>query len=139
MVFTLCYHPNARTDLAELRRRQPAAAAAIAALLEQAAADQDMLDSFTVHDFGAHGQADYHVARLAEQQGAGRDRNLWRIKIWGLEDQRLHYRIVYALDPRISRYTVLGIVPREFNYDESHPLTQRIVAAYDDLGIPTYR
>lgn len=122
-----------------LKAREPKAAATIAALLEQAKADQGLLDAFTVHDFGVDRTETIHVQQITTQQRRGRDRNLWRIKIWSMEDAGIKYRIVYALDPRVSRYTILGIVPRSFNYDESHPLTQRIVAAYDSLGIPTYR
>ena len=47
--------------------------------------------------------------------------------------------MVYALDPRISRYYVLGIFLRDFNYDISDPRTLRVLNAYDQLGIPPYR
>jgi len=139
MTYTLSLHPNARDDLKSLQGQEPEAAARILALLQQAKVDQKLLDAFTIQDFGAHRTEAIHVQQITSQQRRGRDRNLWRIKIWSLEDERLNFRVVYALDPRVSRYTVLGVVPRAFNYDESHPLTQRIVAAYDSLGIPSYR
>ena len=49
------------------------------------------------------------------------------------------YRVVYALDPRVSRYYVLGVFTRDFNYDASDPRSQRVLALYDELDIPSYR
>jgi hypothetical protein len=74
---------------------------------------------------------------VIEQQRLGR--NLWRLKHWDLEGQGKRYRVVYALDPRVSRYYVLGVFPREFNYESKDARTRRVIAAYESLGIPTWR
>ncbi len=112
------------------------AAADIVALLEQGKCDQDLLDNLTVRDFGKGKTEDIHVDKWVAQQQKGR--NPWRLKIWDLEDRGVPARIIYALDPRISRYHVLGVVSRDFNYDERDDRTKGILAAYDELGIPDY-
>jgi hypothetical protein len=135
-VYSLVIHEDAEQDLDELWEIDEGATADIVALLEQAACDQELLDNLTVRDFGRHRSEDIHVDKWVEQQRKGR--NLWRLKIWDLEDRGIRYRVVYALDPRISRYHVLGVVERGFDYDKSDDRTKRILAAYDELGIPNY-
>jgi hypothetical protein len=136
MVYSLVIHDDAELDLDALWEIDEQATADIEVLLEQVQCDQELLDSLTIRDFGSDRSEHIHVDRWVAQQRKGR--NLWRFKIWDLEDRGLQYRIVYALDPRISRYHVLGIVNRDFDYDEKHELTKRILAAYDDLAIPHY-
>ena len=136
MVYSLVVHEDAEKDLDELWEIDETATADVVVLLEQAACDQGLLDNLTARDFGRHRSEDIHVDRWVEQQRKGR--NLWRLKIWDLEDRGIRYRVVYALDPRISRYHVLGVVERGFDYDESDERTKRILAAYDELGIPSY-
>lgn len=92
---------------------------------------QDLLDRLTQHDFGAYGTAEVHVSKWQEQWRKGND--LWRLKVWDLEDKGLRYRVIYAFIPRKRHYHVLAFAPRSFNYDSSHPLTQRILGAYQAL------
>lgn len=99
------------------------------ALLEQLEGDPDLLDRLTQHDYGAHNSADFHVSKWQEQWRQGRD--LWRLKVWDLEDQGLRYRIVYAFVPGMQHYHVLAIAPRDFDYDKNHPISQRILRAYE--------
>ena len=139
MFFTLKWHPDAEGDLAQIKADRPDAAAYLVGFLQQVKADQDLLDVLSVHDFGAHKTAAFHVQKFVEQHGVGKDRNLYRLKLWDLEDDRVYLRVVYALDTPKSRYVILGIVPRSFNYVATHPLTIRICHAYDQLGIPVYR
>ena len=40
-------------------------------------------------------------------------------------------------DTRREPYHVLAIVHRDFNYDPSHAVTQRILVAYHSIGITT--
>jgi hypothetical protein len=136
IVYTILVARAALRDLDEIWTVDSVAADTILALLQEAKVNQAILDSFTTQDFGAYRSADYHVDRWVAQQQAGR--NLWRLKIWELENHAIKYRIVYALDPRISRYFVLGIFDRDFNYDESDPRTQRVLASYDSLGIDAF-
>lgn len=127
----LFIHNDAEDDLERLWDSEPVAAAQVAALLEELEGNTDLLDRLTQQDFGAYGLEDFHVSEWKEQQRKGR--NLWRLKIWDLEDKGIRYRIVYAFMTRQQDYSVLGIVPRDFNYDASHELTRRIVAAYENL------
>jgi hypothetical protein len=62
-----------------------------------------------------------------------KNRNLWRVKVWDLENIRLRYRIVYAFIARKHVYHALAIAPREFDYDERDPITQRIIRDYEEL------
>ena len=135
-MYSIVLHRGAKVDLDELWVSDPLAAGAIYALLQEAKANQRVLETFTSHDFGAHETDRYHVAAWAEQQRKGR--NLWRLKIWRLEHHGVRYRVVYALDPRKQRYFVLGIFSRDFDYDETDARTQRVLEVYDRLDIPRY-
>lgn len=126
----LFVHIDAEDDLERLWVRAPDAAARIAAILEELAGNQDLLDRLTQHDFGSYHTADFQVSKWSEQWKNGK--NLWRLKVWDLEDQGLQYRVVYAFLPSKSQYHVLGIVPRSFNYESGNELTQRILRAYED-------
>jgi hypothetical protein len=127
---------GARDDRERLWNEDEDAAATIDALLQEANQDPQILTLFTAHDYGKDHSARFHVSRWYAQQNKGR--NLWRLKVWDLECAGLQYRVVYALDPLDQDYYVLGIVDRSFDYDEDHPITKRILAAYDRLGIPTF-
>jgi hypothetical protein len=130
-LIALYVHHDATADLRALRDREPQAAGRILALLAQLEADPDLLDRLTQHDYGAYRSADFHVSKWQAQWRQGRD--LWRLKVWDLEDKGLRYRIVYAFEPRKQHYHVLAIAPREFDYDASHPISQRILRAYQEL------
>jgi len=130
-VLRLYIHNDAEEDLERLWAFEPQAAAKIGVLLEELEGNSSLLDRLTQQDFGAYGLEDFHVTKWQEQQRKGR--NLWRVKIWDLEKMGIRYRIVYAFIARQQDYSVLGIVPREFNYDASHELTRRIIAAYENL------
>lgn len=130
-MFSLFLHDDAEDDLENLWDEAPEAAARIAVLLEELEGNQDLLDRLTQHDFGSYHSADFHVSKWVEQWKKGKD--IWRLKVWELEDKGLQYRVVYAFVPVKSHYHVLGIVPRDFNYDADHQLTKRILAAYENL------
>jgi hypothetical protein len=137
LVFQLLIARDARRDLDRFWESDPDCAFVLENMLEQIAADQRLLDALTIRDFGAHRTAAFHVNQWVEQQRVGR--NLWRLKHWDLEGQGKRHRVVYALDSRVSRYYVLGIFPREFNYESKDDRTRRVIAAYESLGIPTWR
>lgn len=134
--YTLNVHEDAIADIEALCDVDLEAGAAIAAWLEQAEVDQWLLESLTIRDFGADESEDFHVDKWIAQHRAGR--NLWRVKIWKLEKRKLNYRIIYALDSRQTKYYVLGVLHRKFDYDPAHERSKRLLAAYDDLGIPKY-
>lgn len=130
-MIALFVHDDAKDDLLALRKKDPWAAGRIVALLEQLAADPDLLDRLTQHDYGAGGRTDIHVSRWESQWRQGR--NLWRFKAWDLEKIGLRYRVIYAFEPKNNHYHVLAIAPREFDYDPNHPISQRILRAYEEL------
>ncbi len=125
-------HEDAKVDLLDMLDTAPQAAGRILALLEQLEGDPDLLDRLTQHDYGAYGSADFHVSKWQKQWRKGRD--LWRLKVWDLEEKGLRYRIVYAFVPGKLHYHVLAITPRrDFNYEERDPISQRIIRAYQEL------
>ena len=132
-MYRLFVHRDAAADLERLNSADPVAAARVVALLESVSADQDLLDRLTQHDFGAHRSADFHVSKWHSQWNQGRD--LWRLKAWDLEAQRLQYRVIYAYIPGARKYHVLGVLHRsQVKYDDpSDPISKRILRAFDAL------
>lgn len=127
----LFVHDDAKHDLAEIRKQSLDAMVKIVALLEQLSADEDLLDRLTQHGFGKRGVDPFHVSQWFEQQNQGN--NLWRLKDWDLECRGLKYRIIYAFIPQKHHHHILGIFPREFNYESDHEYTQRVLEAYHEL------
>jgi hypothetical protein len=136
-VASIRLHRSALADLDSIWESEPESAAAIEALLQEARANAAILDSFTIHKFGADHVEPYQVSKWMGQQHKGR--NLWAIKIWELEDKWPKYRIVYAFHPQTHVHYVLGVFTRDFNYDESDERTQRVLAVYERLQIPEYK
>ncbi|WP_295433100.1 hypothetical protein [uncultured Thiodictyon sp.] len=124
-------HDDAKADLLALKDSEPQAFGRILALLQQLAGDPDLLDRLTQQDYGAYRSADFHVCKWQEQWRKGRD--LWRLKVWDLENKGLRYRVVYAFEPKKHHYHVLAIAPREFDYDTNHPFGSRILRTYQEL------
>ena len=100
-MYSIVLHRGAKADLDDLWVSDPFAAATIYALLQEAKANQRVLETFSSHDFGAYETDRYHVAAWAEQQRKGR--NLWRLKIWQLERHGVRRRVVYALGPGVGK------------------------------------
>jgi len=136
IVPTLTIHPDAADDLRQLMVNNRFAAGKVAALLQQAKCDPKIIDSLLDHDFGADHSATYHVSKWFEFWNVGL--NIWRLKIWIEPKGSLHYRIVYAYEPRLLQYYVLAIVHRDFDYKRDHEITKRIINAYKELGITIY-
>ena len=130
-MFRLFVHDDGESDLEKLWDEAPEAAARIGVLLQELEGNQDLLDRLTQHDFGNYRTAEFHVSKWLNQWNKGKD--LWRLKVWDLEDKGLQYRVVYAFLPSRSQYHVLGIVSRDFDYDPNHELSRRIIAAYENL------
>jgi mRNA-degrading endonuclease RelE of RelBE toxin-antitoxin system len=130
MPYSIVVHEEAEADLEELWANPATeeAAARIDVLLEELRVDQNLLDALTVHDYGQYQTKPMHVSKWQEYWRRGAD--IWRLKIWELTNSGLHYRIVYAYEIPKQRYHVLAIVHRKFNYDESNPITKRILASY---------
>lgn len=131
-MYSLHIHPDAEDDLADLWNSDADAAALITVALEEIQGDQRLLDGLTIHGFGADDDEELiEVKKWLAFWNKGRD--IWRFKIWDVEQLGTPYRIVYAYEVGERRYTVLGIFHRSFNYDPSHPLSLRVKNAYDNL------
>lgn len=128
---SLFIHDDAKSDLESIWEKHPEAAARIVALLQELKGNHDLLDRLTQHDFAPPSRSQFHVSKWFELWNQGMD--LWRLKIWDLEKQGLRYRIIYAFIPSNQQYHILGILPREFDYDTSEPIAQRIIRAYQAL------
>jgi hypothetical protein len=134
--FSIALHDDAVDDLDRIYEHDEDAAADIEAFLEEARNNQHTLDSLTRNGYVDYGNCPYNVKAW---QAAKRIRlNLWRIRLLWLTGDADRYRVVYAFHPVELRYYVLGIVDREFDYDLSHPISQRILNAYENLDIPCY-
>ncbi|MCH8071674.1 MAG: hypothetical protein IIA09_06985 [Proteobacteria bacterium] len=125
-------HDEAEEDLERLLEDEPQAAGAILAFLQELRGDPDLLDCLTITDFGKYGEERFSATSWWNEQP---QRNLWRVKIWDLENQGLQYRIIYAYAGQPRKYHVLAVVDRDnIDYDdEQHPTTQRVRRLYDDL------
>ena len=131
--FSLVVHQDAESDLEHIWDDDDKAAAQIAAFLEQAKNDQDLMDRMNVH---MRSDDDIDVSRFLEFWHRGC--NLWRLKVVSGFGDNSSYRVLYAFDPRIHRYHILGIVHRNFDYDSGDSRTKRIIKEYGKLDIPRY-
>lgn len=136
-MFSLVINPLAGADLKELLSSKKAddkeAAAIVLAFLEQLKEDQYLMDSLTIHEFVDDNIDVEHFASLWRI-----GYNMWRLKLATLKELNLQYRIIYAFEPLINRYHILGIVHRNFKYDKDDPRTKNIIAAYDELNLKRY-
>src|SRR5438105_765813 len=107
MVYALFVHDDAYADLAELEAKDPDAAAIVVATLDEISEDQALLDALTVQDFGAGRSGKFEVKKWWQFWKAGAD--IWRLRIWALDDIGAPYRVVYAYERGKGRYHVLGI------------------------------
>lgn len=136
-MLSLSIHEDAVIDLRALKVSYPKAMAKILATLEQIQADPNLIDKLTEDRFGEDEDELISIRRWVSQWVLGD--NLWRMKIWGLEENGLRFRILYAYEPRQLRFHVLAVVRRaDFNYEPDHPITKRILATYRKLGITTH-
>lgn len=132
--FSIVIHSDAESDLELIWDENEEAASDIVVFLEEAKQNQTTLDNLTRNNYASEGENPYSISEWA---GAKKKRlNLWRLKLLWLKGAAAKYRIIYAFNPTEMRYYVLGILKREFNYDLEHPLSKRIISAYDDLELP---
>lgn len=131
MQYSLVVHEEAEADLEALWRTDAAAAALVTVLLEELEGDQVLLDALTDHKFTHNTDPRFDISRWESFWRRGKD--LWRLRPYFEPGAGPSCRVIYAYLPRRRRYCVLAIVPRDFDYDPQHALTQRILASYDQL------
>lgn len=132
--YSLSIHEDAEQDIDDLYEIDEEGAAAIDVFLEEAATSQEILDCFTVQDYRSYSDGlEFDITRW---KSLWKDCALWRARLFNVPGVAATHRIVYAFHPNERRYYILGIVPRDFDYDHQHPFTKRIVSAYRELGLP---
>jgi len=131
MMFSLTIHEDAENDLEDLKKFHPDVAVRILVYLQEVGRDQELLDSLTVYNYGANRTAKHHIDKWYSLWKLGFD--LWRLKIWEIEDIGSKYRIVYAYIRGQREYVVLGVAHRDWDYDEDHEFTKRVIDAYNNL------
>jgi len=142
-VYEQIVHDDASDDLERILEHDYPAGVALVALLEELENNQDLMDRLTQHGFGGRPAqpkprtAVFNVSKWIEAQT--KDMNLWRVR--GFDDECSRYRCIYAYQPLIDRYIILGIGRKvdkattieEFDYELDSDLSRRIQAAYRRL------
>lgn len=136
LIFFLVVHQHALDDLERIWLNVPDVAADIEVFLEALKDNQNLLDRLSANKYFQTDNPSFSVEVWSSQRA--QKRNLWRIKRLHVGTALAQYRVIYAFHPQQFRYYVLGIVHRDFNYDQNHPIAKRIIAAYDALDIPRY-
>jgi len=127
---------EATSDLVEILEKVPPAGYRLAALLEEISGSQSLMEKLSWDHYGGKPHlpevgATMNVAKWIEPYRKGM--NIWRLRDFELARSGYEYRIIYAFIPAKDLYFVLAIVERAFNYESSHPVTQRILASYRRL------
>lgn len=135
-MYELIVGDDAADDLEQLLKTNRTAAVRVIALLENLQDDQDLMDRLTQEGYGGSPWkptrgAVINIGSWVMAQRLGM--NLWRMRDFELSRQGHEYRVIYAFNPTTHQYYVLAVVERAFNYDEQHPVTQRIFSAYRQL------
>lgn len=130
----LAIHRDAADDLQSIKDLgEHADHGAILAFLQQAKSDPALLETLSENWFGEDGSADYTVRKIVSLHRRGK--RLWRVKVLTLKGMAAGYRVLYAFDPGLQVFYVLGVPPRDIAYDQTHPRIQRLIAVYDSLGL----
>jgi len=127
-------HGDAVADLNALRPRHPGLVRRILVTLEEIQDDPSLLEGLLQHGFGEGDDNEpIGIKKWLRHWNTGRD--LWRLKIWQLENAGVSYRIIYGYRKSDQTFHVLAVRPRkEVNYDDPKDVIgQRIVAAYEGL------
>jgi hypothetical protein len=130
--------PAAQSDVDRYKRNHRRAMARILTRLEEISVDPSLLSKLLTPGYGGDRWVDvFYVGDWAEQRRLGRD--LRYLKVWEIENRGEKFRVIYAHNPRTDIVHILGIAPREFDYDPDHEFTKRVVADYDKLGCAVSR
>lgn len=123
-------HLNAREDIRLLAAQNKAAASAVLVVLEQLAADPNVIDKLTTHGENLVGVSRLNVKRW---ESARRDGNIWRFRV--LDTPATVYRVVYGYHWQTRQICVLAVVHKEqFDYDDlTSVIAQRIIADWRAL------
>lgn len=126
-------HLDAERDLDEIAIGNASVAAKILAVLQEAKTSKKVQQALLDHKFGDNRDEDISVQRWQAMWRRGF--SLWRLKVWECERYFPRYRVIYAYNPSELTFYILGVVDREWDYDENDRRTQRILEIYGTLNI----
>lgn len=135
-MYELIIGDDATGDLEDILALNPPAAYRLAALLQELEGSQSMLERLSWDQYGGkphmpEAGATFSISKFVSLYRKGK--NIWRLRDFELSRQGHEYRIIYAYIPSKDLYFVLAVVERAFNYDPNHPVTQRVLDAYQKL------
>lgn len=135
-MYSLSIQDDAREDLnAMYEAGFIKEAASIEVFLEQSANDQRILDTLLDHKFTDDNDR-YSVSKWQELWRRGLD--IWQIRVLDVPGASSLHRVIYAYDQRTRRFYILGVLHRDFDYNEHDDRSQRILRAYEELDIGSY-
>lgn len=135
-MYELIVGDDASDDLEEILAVNAPAAYRLAVFLQELEADQKLLEKLSWDQYGGKPHepekgATFSVSKVYSLYRKGK--NIWRLRDFELSREGFEYRIIYAYIPSKDLYFVLAVVERAFDYDQSHPVTQRVLDAYQKL------
>ena len=135
-MYELIVGDEATQDVEDILVAEPVAGYRIIAMLEEISGSQEILERLSWDGYGGKPHAPEDDATLSVAKWIGpyrKGKNIWRLRDFELSKLGHEYRIIYAFIPSKDLYYVLAVVERAFNYDSTHPITQRVFATYDSL------
>ena len=127
---------SAIADLDDLYDRDEDTAAEIETALEEIKENPALMGRLTDRKYRNIDTPSFEVDAFYALWNQGL--NVYRLKFWDYQGSLLAYRVLYAYHAQADEIHVLAVVPRDFDYDPTHPIVARVRAEYDELGIPTY-
>lgn len=112
-------------------------AALIEELLWQFEENEDLLDELCREKRHVLHVPDFEVKRFQYMWNSGY--TIYILKIWPSSGREIHYRVLYAHHPQADSYHVLTVMQRDINYESDKELIDTLIAACEEIGIPTHR
>ena len=134
-MFKLNILPVVKEDIIAIGAKSNSAPAKIIAFFEQLNNNQELLGYLLEHNHGEPDKDLFNVSKWQAYWQNGYD--LWRLKLFNLENVGLRYRVIYAyaLEKGIQTFYILAVIHRDFDYDPTHEITKRLIHSYVELGI----
>ncbi len=123
-------------ELDELVKTAPDVVGLIDALIDELAADQELLSTLHLEVPKWHYgfTPPFEIKRFGECWKGGR--SIYSLKPYDEEGHLIPYRVFIAHDIQTDEYFALTVQPRASCYDTSHPAYRHLCERYDRLNIP---
>lgn len=137
--YTVCVHEDLEQDLDLLYEADPDCANDIAVLLEEISTSELWAKNLDRFSDGKEQMELFPVKHDTSPiwQFFNRGKNLYRLKFLDIECIEPQ-RVLFAFKPDTLTFHFLAVMPRSVNYSQNHPLIQRVLNRYDDLGIQVW-